>query len=158
MSAKKITVTTINVNGIRAAVKERSAENRGLLPWLEQTSSDIVCLQEVRAEEDQLREALAPALAAGWQVVSAASSVKGRSGVGILSRVPAASTRVALDADGGEFDESGRYLEAEIGDLTVASIYLPTGEAGTARQEEKERFMAAVARGWPSWPPVGGMR
>ena len=116
MSAKKITVTTINVNGIRAAVKERSAENRGLLPWLEQTSADIVCLQEVRAEQEQLLEALAPALAAGWQVVSAASSVKGRSGVGILSRVPATATRVALDADGGEFDESGRYLEAEIGD------------------------------------------
>ena len=144
MSTEKITVTTINVNGIRAAVKERSAENRGLLPWLEQTTADIVCLQEVRAENEQLQEALAPALAAGWHVVNASSSVKGRNGVGILSRVPATSTKVSLDADGGEFDEAGRYLEAQVGDLTVASIYLPTGEAGTARQDEKERFMAAV--------------
>lgn len=140
-----LTITTINVNGIRAAVKHRSPENRGLLPWLEQTTSDIVCLQEVRAEKEQLHQALAPAFDAGWHLVSAASNQKGRSGVAILSREPAGVTRTALDADGGEFDESGRYLEARIGPLTVASIYLPTGEAGTARQEEKERFMAAVA-------------
>jgi exodeoxyribonuclease-3 len=140
----KVTVTTINVNGIRAAVKQRSPENLGLLPWFRETAADIVCLQEVRAEDGQLREAVAPVLDQGWHLVGAPSSQKGRNGVAILSRQPIAAARVALEADDGEFDESGRYLEAQIGELTVASIYLPTGEAGTERQREKERFMAAV--------------
>ena len=51
-------VTTINVNGIRAAVKERSAENLGLLPWLKDTKSDVICLQETRADDAQLTQAL----------------------------------------------------------------------------------------------------
>lgn len=44
-------ITTVNVNGIRAAVKQRSDANRGMLPWLEQCGSDVVLLQEVRASE-----------------------------------------------------------------------------------------------------------
>ena len=53
-------VTTINVNGIRAAVKERSTDNLGLLAWLKETRADVVCLQETRADDDQLADALAP--------------------------------------------------------------------------------------------------
>jgi hypothetical protein len=48
-----VIVSTINVNGIRAAIKERSAENLGLLPWLDATTADVVCLQETRADDDQ---------------------------------------------------------------------------------------------------------
>lgn len=48
-----VIVSTINVNGIRAAIKERSAENLGLLPWLAATTADVVCLQETRADDDQ---------------------------------------------------------------------------------------------------------
>ena len=59
-------VTTINVNGVRAAVRERSPENRGLLYWLDQTAADVVCLQETRADDEQLVAALAPALDGGW--------------------------------------------------------------------------------------------
>lgn len=147
MSSKRnLTVTTVNVNGIRAAVKQRSEENRGLLPWLEQTTADVVCLQEVRAEDEQLHAALAPALADGWHVTSAPSTAKGRNGVAILSRTPATAAVTHLDDHDpdGEFVDSGRFLEAQVGDLTVVSIYIPTGEAETDRQEEKERFMAAL--------------
>ena len=63
-----VIVTTVNVNGIRAAVKQRSAENLGLLPWLKETTADVVCLQETRADDEQLAEALAPALADGWHL------------------------------------------------------------------------------------------
>ena len=62
-------VTTINVNGIRAAVRERSPQNRGLLHWLSTTATDVVCLQETRADDEQVAEALAPALADGWHLV-----------------------------------------------------------------------------------------
>jgi hypothetical protein len=48
-----VIVSTINVNGIRAAIKERSADNLGLLPWFAATPADVVCLQETRADGDQ---------------------------------------------------------------------------------------------------------
>jgi len=57
-----VIVSTVNVNGIRAAIKQRSSENLGLLPWLAQTRADVVCLQETRADGEQLAGALRPAL------------------------------------------------------------------------------------------------
>jgi exodeoxyribonuclease-3 len=138
-----VIVSTINVNGIRAAVKERSPENLGLLPWLKETLADVVCLQETRADDEQLAEALAPAVADGWHLASADPHLKGRNGVAVLSRHPITRTLIGPDAD--EFSAHGRYLEVDTADLTVASVYFPTGEAETDRQREKERFMAAVA-------------
>jgi exodeoxyribonuclease-3 len=137
-----VIITTINVNGVRAAVRERSPENRGLLHWLDQTAADVVCLQETRADNDQLITALAPALDAGWQLASAQAHLKGRSGVAVLSRTGFAAVRVGL----ADFEEHGRYLEVDLGDgTTVGSVYVHTGEAGTDRQVEKERFMATLA-------------
>lgn len=135
-------VSTINVNGIRAAIKQRSAENLGLLPWLASTTADMVCLQETRADDDQLAAALAPALTDGWHLASAGGDVKGRNGVAVLSRHPIKSVR---DLGADEFALHGRYVEVDIDGLTVASVYIQTGEAGTDRQLEKERFMAALA-------------
>ncbi|HYJ54299.1 MAG TPA: endonuclease/exonuclease/phosphatase family protein [Mycobacterium sp.] len=74
-------VSTVNVNGIRAAVKQRSLENPGLLPWFKETLADVVCLQETRADDEQLADALAPALADGWHVASAAASRGGSAAV-----------------------------------------------------------------------------
>jgi exodeoxyribonuclease III len=138
-----VIVTTINVNGIRAAVKQRSPENLGLLPWLKETSADVVCLQETRADDEQLAEALAPALADGWHLASADPHIKGRNGVAVLSRHPI--TRMLIGPDADEFAAHGRYVEVDTADVTVASVYVPTGEAETDRQLEKERFMTAVA-------------
>lgn len=138
-------VTTINVNGIRAAVKERSADNLGLLSWMTKTRSDVICLQETRATTDQLRDALAGPLAQGWHLACADSHVKGRNGVAILSRTAFAEIRIGLTAT--EFESHGRYLEVDLdGGPTVGSVYVHTGEAGTDRQVEKERFMAALAK------------
>src|SRR6478735_929449 len=136
-------VSTINVNGIRAAVKQRSTENLGLLAWLKETAADVVCLQETRADDEQLVDALAPALADGWQLASADPHLKGRNGVAVLSRHPI--TRVQIGPEANEFAAHGRYLEIDTCGATVASVYFPTGEAETDRQLEKERFMAAVA-------------
>ena len=138
-----LTVSTINVNGIRAAVKQRSQHNLGLLNWLAGTAADVVCLQETRADDEQLAAALRPALADGWHIASAKPYLKGRSGVAVLSRQPCSDVRVGAGAE--EFALHGRYVEADVGDVTVASVYIQTGEAGTERQLEKERFMAALA-------------
>jgi exodeoxyribonuclease-3 len=137
-----VIVSTINVNGIRAAIKQRSPENLGLLPWLAETMADVVCLQETRADDEQLSAALAPALSDGWHLASAGGDVKGRNGVAVLSRRPIKSVR---DLGADEFALHGRYVEVDIDTLTVASVYIQTGEAATDRQLEKERFMAALA-------------
>ena len=145
-----LTVTSINVNGVRAAVRRRSEENLGLLHWLEHCDSDVVCLQEVRATTEQAATALTPALESGWHVVGAPSELKGRAGVALLSRLPAENVRIGFgDA---EFADSGRYIEAEFPDpgegerVTVASLYLPSGSAGTPKQDEKERFLVTFRR------------
>jgi len=136
-----VIVTTINVNGVRAAVRERSAENLGLLDWLARTTADVVCLQETRADDAQLAEALSPA--EGWHLASAEPLLKGRSGVAVLSRLPFTDVRIGFPAT--EFEQHGRYIEVDVDGVTVGSVYVHTGEAGTDRQLEKERFMAALA-------------
>ncbi|GAA4685113.1 exodeoxyribonuclease III [Streptomyces youssoufiensis] len=125
------TVATVNVNGLRAAAK------KGFTPWLAATEADVVCLQEVRAEPEQLpAEVREPE---GWHVVHAPAAAKGRAGVSLYTRQRPERTQIGFGST--EFDASGRYLEADLPGLTVASLYLPSGEAGTPRQEEKERFM-----------------
>ncbi|MFF4648658.1 exodeoxyribonuclease III [Streptomyces sp. NPDC001380] len=125
-------VSTVNVNGLRAAA------GKGFTEWLAATEADVVCLQEVRAEPGQLPTAVREP--EGWHTLWAPSSAKGRAGVALLSRQEPARRRTGFGS--AEFDASGRYAEIDLPGLTVASLYLPSGEVGTERQEEKERFMA----------------
>ncbi|MCG8918963.1 exodeoxyribonuclease III [Actinokineospora sp. PR83] len=127
------TVSTVNVNGLRAAAK------KGFTEWLDATEADVVCLQEVRADPADLPEELASP--PGWHAVHAESRLlRGRSGVAIYSRAEPTATRVGFGVP--EFEASGRYVEAWFPGLVVGSLYLPSGEVGTLRQEQKERFMA----------------
>ncbi|MQA12353.1 MAG: exodeoxyribonuclease III [Pseudonocardiaceae bacterium] len=128
-----LTVSTVNVNGLRAAAK------KGYLEWLLATKADVVCLQEVRAEPDQLSPAVREP--DGWYASWAPCGEKGRNGVGLLTRQQPRAVRIGFGE--AEFDGAGRYVEADLDGLTVASLYLPSGDVGTARQDEKERFMAA---------------
>ncbi|QBJ95425.1 exodeoxyribonuclease III [Rhodococcus sp. ABRD24] len=130
-------ITTVNVNGVRAAAR------KGLLEWIEGSQADVVCLQETRASDKQLHETLAPAVDTGWHLASAEPSAKGRNGVAVLSRRPADAVRIGFGDD--EFADAGRYIEADFDAVTVGSLYLPTGEAETPKQAEKERFMASFA-------------
>ncbi len=127
------TVATGNVNGLRAAAR------KGLREWLAATDADVVCLQETRAEPDQLPAGLREP--DGWHAIHAPGAVKGRSGVAILSRAEPEAVRAGFPG-GHDFD--GRYLEVDLEGLTVASLYLPKGDVGTQRQADKERFMAAL--------------
>lgn len=126
----------MNVNGVRAAT------GKGMLAWLAATEADIVCVQETRATDEQVRAALAPALDAGWWLSHAEPESKGRAGVGILSRRAPHAVRIGFGSS--EFGASGRYLEADFDHVTVASVYVHTGEAGTARQDEKYRFLGEL--------------
>ncbi|GAA4748856.1 exodeoxyribonuclease III [Gordonia alkaliphila] len=144
-----MTVASVNVNGVRAAVKQRNEHNLGMLPWLTAAAPDVVLLQEIRASEKIARTALAPALDAGWHLAMTESSVAGRSGVGVLSRTEPTAVRIGYGSD--EFDTLGRYLEADFGTgadaITVASVYVPSGAARTEnpkdveKHDEKVRFL-----------------
>lgn len=128
-----LTVSTVNVNGLRAAAKKGFAE------WFATTSADVVACQEVRAQTDDLPPNLREP--EGWHTAHAVCELKGRNGVCLYSRVEPESLRIGFGEP--EFENSGRYIEMQFPGLVVASLYLPSGEVGTARQDEKERFMAA---------------
>lgn len=119
-SPQTLTVTTINVNGARAACKERSTENLGMLAWLKQTRADVICMQETRCEDDQLAATFETAFADGWHLASAPSERKGRNGVAVLSRTPFDDIRIGCGAE--EFDTHGRWIEVDTAGITVVSV------------------------------------
>ncbi len=141
-------LVSANVNGIRAAAR------RGGVQWLAASGADVITLQEVRADEAQLREALAGTALAGWHVAHDPGVVKGRAGVAVLSAAEPVAVRKDVSE---EFAGTGRWIEVDVPAgrgaevVTVASAYVHTGQAGTARQDEKESFLAAIGqrmRGW----------
>ena len=126
-------VISINLNGIR------SAFNKGLLPWMTQQGADIVCLQELKAQAADLTpEMSAPP---GYHGYFHYAEKKGYSGVGIYSKRKPDAVIVGLGI--AEFDSEGRYIEAQFGNLSVVSLYLPSGSSGEERQAVKFKFMAA---------------
>jgi exodeoxyribonuclease-3 len=133
-----LSVVTANVNGVRAA------HRRSGLRWLAAAEADVLCLQEVRASEDQLRQTLIEGGLGEYAVGHAPSDVPGRAGVAVLSRGPARAVRIGLAG----FEDQGRWVEVDLdsegGPLTVVSAYVHTGEADTERQAEKYRFLDAM--------------
>ncbi|KXB56480.1 putative exodeoxyribonuclease III [Corynebacterium sp. CMW7794] len=136
------TIASVNVNGIRAACKQRNELNPGMNAWLAQTPADVVLMQEVRANPKETEKALAPSLEAGWHLVQAESDAKGRAGVGILSRTELSDVSVGF----GSFASSGRYIEATVANgERVASLYLPSGDTDSPKLDEKYRFLDEFA-------------
>ncbi len=125
-------VITLNVNGIR------SAERKGLARWLARVEPwDVVCLQELKAHPDDVPRSLrAPRKCIAH---FHPAQRKGYSGVGIYAR---GQPRFAMGFGSREFDAEGRYVEAHFAELTVISLYLPSGSSGPHRQASKFRFLA----------------
>jgi len=136
---RPLRIASVNVNGIRAAYRN------GMGPWLDGRNVDILCLQEVRAETDDVTALLGDQ----WNVLHDAATAKGRAGVAIASRARAEIHRVEFGAQ--DFDSAGRWLEADYDVdgtiVTVVSVYVHSGEDGTPKQVEKYKFLdAMVAR------------
>ena len=134
---------TVNVNGIRAALR------RGGLDWIAQSEADVVCLQEVRATQEQVAEALGAGGLGDWHLALAEGNRPGHAGVAMLSRTPLADVSVGIGAP--EFAEQGRWIEATVADpqggsgIRVASVYVHTGDAEGPRREEKDRFLTEMS-------------
>lgn len=135
-----LSISTVNVNGIRAAFR------RGMDAWIAERQPDILLLQEVRADDAIVRDHLGP----GWHVVHQASDVKGRAGVAIATRLPMTAVRVGLGAGEPEPPtDTGRWVEADLtlpdgGALTVVSTYLHSGTLGTPSMDEKFAYLDKV--------------
>ncbi len=132
-------VTSLNANGIRAAAR------KGFFGWLHATSPDVLCLQETKAQEHQL-----PAEALGLQGYTYAfvdAQKKGYSGVAMYAKRP--PDAIVRGFGMPDMDAEGRYVRFDWGDLSIASLYVPSGTSGPLRQSVKqhflERFLAPLA-------------
>lgn len=119
---------------------------RGGIDWLAQSDADVVCLQEVRATSPQLMETLAGTEFEKWHVQHAPAPQLGRAGVAILSRQQPTSVRQNVKVE--KIDGQGRWLEADfttpVGDITVVSTYIHTGEVDTPKQVAKYEFLEGM--------------
>ena len=124
-------IISLNVNGIR------SAAGKGFFTWLAGQDADVVCLQEIKAQTADLSpEMLEPA---GFHGYFHCAEKRGYSGVGTYTR--RRPLRVIEGMSDDEFDREGRYLEVDLGKLTVVSLYLPSGSSSPQRQAAKFRFL-----------------
>lgn len=127
-----VKVMTFNCNGVRSAAR------KGFFDWLATTDVDIVCLQETKAQVHQLDDPLYNP--AGFHCHYFDAQKKGYAGTAVFCRQP--PDRVTTGLGWPMADEEGRFIQAEFGDLTIASLYLPSGSAGPDRQARKFEFMA----------------
>jgi len=124
-------IITYNVNGLRAAV------SKGLPQWLETENPDILCLQETKLQPDQY--IAEPFEALGYHSFLFSAKKKGYSGVAILTKqIP---DHVEYGMGIGIYDDEGRMIRADYGDLSVISVYHPSGTSGEERQEFKMKWL-----------------
>ncbi len=124
-------IISANLNGIR------SASQKGFFTWLAQQQADFVCVQELKAQAaDMTPELLNPADFVGHFHYA---EKKGYSGVGVYSKQ--APDRVVIGFGDAQFDAEGRYVQCDFGNLSVISVYLPSGSSSPERQLAKFDFL-----------------
>jgi len=126
-----IRIITANLNGIRAAAR------KGFFDWMVKQEADIVCVQEIKAHLHQMEDpAFSPK---GYHAYYFTAEKKGYSGVGIYCRKE--PDQIITGLGWSTADEEGRYIQADFGSLSVASLYMPSGTMGEHRQKLKYDFM-----------------
>ena len=124
-------VISINVNGIRAA------HRKNFFIWLQKQDADIVCVQETKAQVEQLTEEIIKPK--GYYSYFNDALKKGYSGVAIYSRIE--PDKIIDKIGWKEADDEGRYLQANFGKLSIVSLYLPSGSSSEERQIIKFDFL-----------------
>jgi exodeoxyribonuclease-3 len=138
-------IITLNANGIRAAAQ------KGFFEWMHRQDADFVCIQETKAQHHQLqdRHFFPP----GYHVYYHDALRKGYSGVAIYSRHEPQRVRYGLGWD--TMDCEGRWLQLDIGDLSVVSLYLPSGSSKDERQQVKYACMDYLQPRLAEWAREG---
>ena len=124
-------IVSYNLNGIRSAM------SKGLLNWLQTENPDVFCIQESKAQPEQIDTLAMQEL--GYHSYIHSAEKKGYSGVCIFSKqVP---DRVVAGMGIPAYDSEGRVLRADFGDITIVCVYIPSGTTGDARQAVKMQFL-----------------
>jgi exodeoxyribonuclease-3 len=144
----RLTVATVNVNGIRAAV------TNGMEGWVAERQPDVVTMQEVRAPDAMVGDLVRQITGPKWSVVHDECEFKGRAGVAVAAKKPIAASRAGLKVhtkkSASAYNDTGRWIEADLDTpdgkgLTVISAYVHTGDAEQPdKMKEKLAFMWAA--------------
>ncbi|QWD17805.1 exodeoxyribonuclease III [Polynucleobacter paneuropaeus] len=126
-------IISANLNGIRSAAK------KGFLPWAIAQKADFMCMQELKAQRDDLEEDILNPT--GLKGYFHHAEKKGYSGCGIYT--PHQPDDVLYGFGNPEFDAEGRYVEARFKKLSAISVYMPSGSSSEERQEAKFRYLEA---------------
>jgi exodeoxyribonuclease-3 len=124
-------VITVNTNGIRAAAR------KGFFDWLLNQQADVVCIQETKAQIDQLSDAVFHPV--GYHCYYFDAEKKGYSGTALYCRKKPNKVIRGLGWDPA--DSEGRYIQADFDGVSVISLYLPSGSSSDERQQRKIQFM-----------------
>lgn len=136
---KTVRLISWNVNGIRAVAK------KGFREIVARLQPDLLCLQETKAQDDQVVDALTELKADGYHLVSSSAQRKGYSGTAILSKMKPVHVDFVL---GGrpDFDIEGRHIRADLslpwGEFTLFNVYFPNGGSGPERLKYKMDYYA----------------
>ena len=135
-------IVSFNANGIR------SAASKGFFDWLRTQEADVTCIQETKAQDDQLTDPMFRP-DGHHSFYRDATTKKGYSGVAIYSKREPDEVRTRLGW--APFDDEGRYIEARYGNLSVVSFYIPSGSSGDERQGFKYECMDFLTPIFARW-------
>ena len=125
-------IVTYNVNGVRAAL------TKGLSSWIKSTNPDVILLQETKAEKEQVDMQELEEL--GYHHFWHSAAKKGYSGVAIFSKIK--PDHVEYGSGNSDIDAEGRIIRADFGDLSIMSVYIPSGSSGDERQDFKMEWLS----------------
>jgi len=125
-------IISYNVNGIRAAIK------KGLIEWISAADPDVLCIQETKAQPDQIP--LFEFEMMGYRSYAHSAKKKGYSGVAIFTKNE--PDHVVAGTDIQKYDDEGRFLRLDFGDVSVVSVYHPSGSSGDERQAFKTQWLS----------------
>jgi exodeoxyribonuclease-3 len=125
-------IVSLNLNGIRSAI------NKGLFDWLEKENPNVFCVQETKAQPEQIDTITLKSLGYEYQLIHSALK-KGYSGVAIFSKIKPDYYTIGINCP--EFDKEGRVIRADFGDVSVICVYVPSGTTGDVRQAVKMEFL-----------------
>jgi exodeoxyribonuclease-3 len=134
--ADELRIISYNLNGIRSALK------KGLKDWIAQTGFDIYLFQEIKADLLSIPVEIFDEL--GYRHHWLPAQKKGYSGVGVLSRVPLQD--VVLGMGQQKYDDEGRLIRFDVGDVTFVNSYFPSGSSREHRQAVKMDYLADFVR------------
>lgn len=129
----KLRIATYNVNGIRSSL------SKGLVDWMLEEDIDVLCVQEIKANIEQIP--LFFFEEAGYKTYWYSAEKKGYSGVAIISKQEPDKIEYGMGIE--LYDREGRFIRADFGDLSIVSVYHPSGSSGDERLAFKMEWLDA---------------